>query len=859
MSDEPSDFDERFDQLKQRQEELNDRCYRRSSVRLANEAKRLAKSERKLIPYLRASFSVMVDSVSLLEPNVGRDIAVELIGLLESPDQARHIQADFPEAEYEFTIHWMSSCAYDNLADNTAELSGYNSDGMHQCINDGIQICRRTGKTQCVTCFREYASQVYAAADDIDMAMHFARMGMNAVKQDNNDRRWVGTRTLCDLQMISGDLQSAAATMQRAVELIPTYHTPLDATYRTLLLKKELELLSTGQSNATDVMPELPPRDEYPMIYLRADRAEAVAACVRGDTATAVKLLSSWDAELRSRKMLDEWFRTRLRLLCALKLAGDTKKMQALADALLGPAEQARDWLTLRLLKRILDPAVPAAPIPLLNDPTIGPYARASVSSPKQPSPDETANQTATAANESAGSADNGPPEELQLLLREMFTAMQEVSEENNNLAAFEKVRDQVVELSEQQPADCRRDQWLLYIVSMLPITLMDRAAIWSWTSQIAGRNEQDAVCMNLRATIGGTLLEGEDVTDFLSRDEVILFYKLSLIRDPNRCTNFDRAGHFHLSIGDEAEAERCFARAFRLDRTLSRSALPLAEIYNRTDRGRDALAVLDLCLREGTDDPQVAWTAALTAFEQQDFTATLTYLDRYEQDIPQNPWQYYYRAIAELKLNRYEEAGAAAVKLVETEPAFQAAAGILSATAAILAAEHVDEEAASELSSIIALPCEEIGYLTTNGASRLFELLWNAFRSADNGGEWLRSLEARITASGWWTQEMLQSDRDNGDPSSDLTYYVCTIRQSMPQAWLKSGLAPLEMRGWQSAIYSYGVLAESESSAVESATALHQRAALADEGTVLECNEIDQGFRDSPGIVWQGVQEESV
>jgi hypothetical protein len=45
---------------------------------------------------------------------------------------------------------------------------------MHGCISDGIQVCQRTGKLECVNCFREYAAEVYLAADDLPMALHQA-------------------------------------------------------------------------------------------------------------------------------------------------------------------------------------------------------------------------------------------------------------------------------------------------------------------------------------------------------------------------------------------------------------------------------------------------------------------------------------------------------------------------------------------------------------------------------------------------------------------------------------------------------------------------------------------------------------
>lgn len=157
------ELEQMFGDLERKYHELSDRNLERSSMRVAQEMRRLAKSERKLIPYLTGTFRSMVGSSQMLQPGQGRDLAIELIALLESEDAARNFQGDLPMEEYEATVLWMSSCAYDNLATCVASIEGFNSGEMHQCIHEGIQVCRRTGKLQCINCFREYASEVYAA------------------------------------------------------------------------------------------------------------------------------------------------------------------------------------------------------------------------------------------------------------------------------------------------------------------------------------------------------------------------------------------------------------------------------------------------------------------------------------------------------------------------------------------------------------------------------------------------------------------------------------------------------------------------------------------------------------------------
>src|SRR5262249_55584599 len=151
---------------------------------------------------------------SLLLPRVTRENAVELIALLEDEERARLIQADLPQAAYEAEQAWMTACAYENLAEATGMLEGYNSAGMHQCITDGVEVCRRTGKLACVGCFREYAAQVYTAADDLEMALHHARMiaANLGPSPDRGNRRHLGARVEGWLMLLQGRLDAAEAS-----------------------------------------------------------------------------------------------------------------------------------------------------------------------------------------------------------------------------------------------------------------------------------------------------------------------------------------------------------------------------------------------------------------------------------------------------------------------------------------------------------------------------------------------------------------------------------------------------------------------------------------------------------------------
>src|SRR5947209_10743515 len=217
----PDDLDERIEALHEQAGEHLEACHFRAAYRVYGELKRIGKTEQRVIPYLNAVFHQMDLAQSLLEPRVTRDNAVELIALLEDEERARLLQPDFPAAAYEAETAWMTACAYENLAEATGMLEGYNSEGMHQCITDGVEVCRRTGKLACVNCFREYAAQVYTAADDLDMALHHARMiaANQGPYPDRGDRRHHGARSEAWLLLLQGQLDAAETTLERAVAL----------------------------------------------------------------------------------------------------------------------------------------------------------------------------------------------------------------------------------------------------------------------------------------------------------------------------------------------------------------------------------------------------------------------------------------------------------------------------------------------------------------------------------------------------------------------------------------------------------------------------------------------------------------
>ena len=54
--------------------------------------------------------------------------------------------------------------------------------------------------------------------------------------------------------------------------------------------------------------------------------SRGTGSCLRGDHATAIQTLTTWDRRLTERQDLEHWFEVRLRLIAAYRLAGDENR-----------------------------------------------------------------------------------------------------------------------------------------------------------------------------------------------------------------------------------------------------------------------------------------------------------------------------------------------------------------------------------------------------------------------------------------------------------------------------------------------------------------------------------------------------
>ena len=856
--DEPDgDIETHLANLETKERDLNERCYFVSSYRVASEIRRTARAENRLTPYLHATFTQLNHADSLLQPEAAQKAAIEMIGLLESEDRARMIQPDFPESEHSHAVHWYSSCAYDNLAKATALLKGYNSDGMHACIADGMQVCRRTGKMQCVTCFREYATDVYRSADDLEMAMHFARAGVAHDKPGPHDRRWVGARDLTRLRLLQGEIHAAAEMVEIAWSLTETWHNPLHGRLDTKLLMQEIALLlgepSRWDERFSSEIPvdAYPPAGEYPWFEWRKDVVEAISHCCTGTPERAVQLLTVWDRKLTQSQCLHDWLDNQLRLLAAHRMAGDQSAFTQAASRLEARAKEARDWLTLRCLEYLRNTTTNVAPVPVVNgivrskDASTGTIASADAVSSQATASESSANQD---LDKSA------PPEFIMALWQRMRTHAldsQDGSAESNDSLQSILADLMAVDAATARPVEDAR--WMLHTASFMIVDDCPKTELWAWAEQVAQPYLRDAATLNLLAKLGFSLQVDEEpgTPALVDLDQIEQMFRESLELDSNRHRNFARAADFFLYQENIGEAERCLARGLRLQRSDGELAIKLAKIYRRTERDRDALAVLDLCLREGCDDPDVLWEAGLTAYQAESYEAAVTYFDAYEKQQPDRPWVQYYRAASLLELQRFEEALAAADEEANRSPESSFANAVFRATAT--AGLDESNRALAHIEEVLNLRLSEIDNLTPQGINKLFSLLWNiTSQMLANHADVRKRLEDRMIASGLSPNELFTAERDIRDVVENLNYYVCTLHQPLDERWTNWHGRLEHEADWTSYDVPWGVLATSEDEAREVALMWQERAfPLA--ATVQEVQLQDDGYRDKPGVIWQG------
>jgi tetratricopeptide (TPR) repeat protein len=843
------DVDQHVARLMEANEEAIERCQFATALRINQELGQLAKRSQRLIPYLHSRFTIANNARSMLDPERGREAAIELIALLESEERARQFQPDFPEDEYAHTVGWMSSCAYDNLAENTALILGYNSDGMQACINEGIQVCRRTGKLRCIACFHEYATDVYSSADDLDMALHSARM-VSGLSPDapGAERRWVGLYQEARLQLMRGDIEAAEAVLVRAFEIAPTYHSPDHAEIQTRVRMRTVRLLAgkpdEPEPEDAEASAEAPTAEEYLRFTKDAALGDALAASCAQDWKRAEEILLQWDRKLTEARCVDDWFDVRLRLIAHYRLTDNTSKVQALAKHLEAKASEARDFLTLRRLQRLMDPAIPASPLALLGSLSVGPFASVAATQ-------ATADAVADASSQEE-QAEDVPMTPLHERLIAFLMQLQSSADDPEALAGLLKEIMAIPLADVTHPLDAAR---ILHVMPALLGEAEPTEEMWQWAQQLAERFPHDAAVKSLLAHLGAGLRQLPEWEERISAERIEAMFREALDLAPDGPGGYARAAQFFMSIGNVDECERCLARSFRLDRTNGVVALQLAQIYQSNGRPADALAVLDLSLREGCEDPDVAWRAAALALDEQAYTALLTYLDQFEEWRPGEPWVNYYRTLALLETSRPAEARTAIDEEERRNEEKPVLYDVLRASAAAGLGEI--ETCRAHIEGVLETGLRSVDYLTPSGLGALCERLWNAARTV-NDPKLQNQLDELLLISGFIPDAYFVEQPPEGEVQSDVGFYRVMVMQPLDERWQESPGCLSGREEWQSYLAFWGVLAADEADAAEIALRWQNRCSPLP-GEVQGIEFQSGGYQDAPRVIWQGARIEPV
>lgn len=853
-------------------------CRFAGAYQLFGELRRRARAESQVIHYIWATFHQMDLAQYLLNFQQMRERAVELIALLQHEERARQIQSDFPQSQYDYLRWSMSSCAYENLAEATGQLGGYNSEGMHACIADGIQICRRTGKTSCVSCFREYACDVYTAADDVEIAAHQCRAVRDQAGNwsDRGDRRWLAVMRLSWLDALHGRYSAAIEGSAHAVVLAqePEVAVPLEAQLRTALLRDTVSLASgrTMANDDTGAADLFPAGGECPLLEHQRDLNRALEAASEEDWEGAAELLHRWDQQLLRSGSLHLWFETRLRLTAVRILAGEQKQAMRLARSLERRARKAHDYLTLRRLQILLDSDEPS-PIALVvpGNSVAGHVAAGQLSearsqdgSSKPVIQDNGAGCELDATEAGGSSAEgSGRTEAVAAEVDGPFTPLTaEIEKLHQRVATFTELpsadeyyslRAELMQYSRSCVTHTEDACALLELMVALCGSGEDGEQIWRWgNALIAGRRES-AAALSALAILGDSLRASgdEEMLERITEERTEQLHRQAMDLSPESGKVFLRAGQHFLASDQAGEAERCLARAFRLERRNGVVARYLAELYRSTDRPRDALYVLDLCLRQGCEDAQVAFDAGMLAYQLEQYDEARTCLMRYEQLEGPGAWVHYYLALCSYEQGDYS----GALVHVERDRELRGEDGWHLSVVEVISKARIEksDELLAVIEVLATTPLHEIGFLSTVGLTDLLQRLGSVLEDQYPQSELLKRVERRLLRAGLMPDTWFHYQRENSglQPQDDLHLYRCLIYQPLSESWLLDPDRQTEQEDWTGYYTEWGILAESEEVAAEVALE-YQRMCHDEPAEVREVIDGGDIFREIPGVVWQ-------
>jgi tetratricopeptide (TPR) repeat protein len=841
------DVDQQLEMMNTQSFELMHEQKSASAMRLAQEMARIAQAHGRLNYYIQAKFQVLNNSEDNLESFAGQDAGLEALALLENRERAVKFQGDFDEEQYQ-ALQWMVVPIYHLYANAAGRINGYNSKGLQQCISDGMEVCQRTGSPY-ITSFREFAFDVMLAADDFDMAIHHAKVSATTkIPSQQQDRRWAGAKDLMTAWLSVGHFPEALKAYELARELEGTWSFP-ELAKRTARHSLQTILAMTGRlDEMAKHFPEAEsvsevPASESPCASMQDTLAEAVVAGAQGDFEKSIALLTPVDRMLSERKLLGYWFDVRCRMVALHLLKGDNAVAQRLAKPLSQKAQDARDYMTQSRLAYMFSPGARVTPLggagPVSNGPWAAPEAHA-----VQGIKGETRVQEQGAAGDAGGPDEaQATPDAILEEVAKIGEGIPEGEEYGRQLAA------KVLALDPAQVKSPESAIALLSLFSSIAGEAPDVKKMWAWASQMVQKFPKNAVILSMTADVGRRLLGREDAQGVsgLSRETLEPMIKSSLLLGDKEAGNFFRAGIFWFSMGDRSEAEHCLARAFRLDRSNSDLANVLAQVYMENGQKADALAVLELCIRENGADATMYVSTAALAMELERWQLAHTCMLKVKELAPEDQLTEYGLGVACLGLGRFEEALAAAD--VEAER-FGMSLPVNSVRAPALAKLGRFKESREALKWMqdVDLTTADEGVIYRLKAA--YERAWPAVDALAADDSLRRDVFMRVLGLGMAPNSAFEWMRQRQEGESDVSLFVCALRQPLDENWPSHASCLPGREEWTQYMVAYGVLAENEDQAVEMALSL-QRLCYELEPEVLSLSG-EGRFKDKAGVVWQ-------
>ncbi len=840
----------------------------RAAFTTAEELKSLARSERALIPYLTANFYVMNAAQALYEPDPGRQAAVENIGYLESKEEAYQFDPQLSEDEYAYTVQWMTACSYDNLAKHVAAVSGYNSPELQDIVEEGFRVCHRTGKTDCISCFREYAVAVYREGGNLVMAIENARrVAEHPPGTQNGDRRFVGARDVVTLLTEAGRLREAIASIHDMWALVDTYYAKTEARITSRAATDMVALMSGDPDPVRQFVPEayrhvgwddLPAVDENPYLNLVVDQAVAAEAFCEGDFDKAAEILRSWADRLASRRIHGERCELLVRLANVYMAQGDREAAQRIADEVYALASPARSYLYIDRIRRLLDGRVPPTPVGLLEPADEGPYANATaVPSPavdepaaSPEAPDEPAATTTDEANEKAPGW-YPQCDEFDRVYRSLHgQSLEEVAKTASNML------DEVLAVDWRSFDDPNSAAVTLFFAGAFA-RLADRLPeAWQTAQEMHTRWPEAPALLNMVAFIGSLMrsqaeANDEDPDAIIGKDQLEDWFRTSLEKQPHGSGHFTRAGLFFIENGSLDDAEWCFSRAVAEERTNVTAALILARIYMQKERGGDALVLLDETIRAGARELELFDLAAYLAYSMDRYTEAVTYLKFYFDLGGDDPWQRYSYVRSLLAVDQPEKAAKVFAELKKEDVGEFA----YTTVEAWLKSYDSKREFGESARRVLHIPLYTVERLTRAGVRDCLECLRKIAAKLDDS-ETEKMIFRRLIAANLSDPELFEPSRMQRASQPNLNYYVCTVHQELGENWKTFPERFADEEDWNAYITYWGVLARHPEEAEAYVQEMQEIAYNGGPCTFLDCELQDTDFADHPGVVWQGRRE---